>query len=252
MIALGIDVGGSGIKGALVDTASGELTSERLRLKTPRPSKPEAVIGRISRLVEKIGFDGPIGVGFPTVVRQGVVRSAANIDKSWIGYPGQEEMSRATGCPVTLLNDADAAGTAEMKFGAGQGERGLVMIITLGTGIGTALFSQGILVPNTELGHLYLPGQMEDAESTATDRARTEGKLGWKVWAGQLNEYLSHLERLFSPDLFILGGGVSKKQEKFIPLLRLQARVAPAVLRNEAGIVGAALAAAQKSEGGME
>jgi polyphosphate glucokinase len=174
--------------------------------------------------------------------------SAANIDKEWIGYLGQEEMSRAAGRPVALLNDADAAGMAEMRFGAGRGRGGLVMIITLGTGIGTALFNDGLLVPNTELGHLHLPGQVEDAESTATDRARTEGKLSWKVWAGQLNGYLGHLERLFSPDLFILGGGVSKKHDKFIPLLRTRAQILPAQLRNEAGIVGAALAAATRPD----
>jgi polyphosphate glucokinase len=246
MQVLGVDIGGSGIKGALVDTQTGELVSKRIRLKTPQPATPEAVIKTTARLVEKFGCQGPIGVGFPAIVLDGRVLSAANIDSRWIGYPGQRVMTDVIGCPVSLGNDADVAGLAEVRFGAGQNRQGLIMILTLGTGIGSALFVDGRLVPNTELGHIYLPGHDDDAEEYASDRARVDQELKWSVWAGRLNEYLQHLEGLFTPNLFILGGGTSKRFKKFNKYLTTRAPVVPAVLRNEAGIVGAALLAAEK------
>lgn len=240
---LGIDVGGSGIKGALVDVESGLLVTDRLRLPTPQPAAPKEVVKTIKKLNKTFGCQAPVGVGFPAVVLDGTVLTAANIDDAWIGFPGQRAIADAVGCPVKLLNDADAAGFAEMRFGAGRGVQGLVMILTLGTGIGSALFMDGRLVPNCELGHLYLSGQENDAEDYASDRIRTAEDLGWKEWARRLDMYLRHLEFLFSPNLIVLGGGVSKKYQKFVPHLTLRTEVVPALLRNEAGIVGAAMAA---------
>lgn len=248
MQILGIDVGGSGIKGALVDVETGQLVTERLRLPTPQPANPKAVVRTIKKLYRSFDHDCPVGVGFPAVVLDGCVLSAANVDDAWIGFPGQKAISDALGCQVTLLNDADSAGYAEMRFGAGRGRKGLVMILTLGTGIGSALFINGRLVPNCELGHLYLPGHSDDAEEYASDRARTAKDLSWKAWASRLSVYLRHLEGLFSPNLFILGGGVSKKHKKFSPYLTVRTEVAPALLRNEAGIVGAALAAIEDKD----
>jgi polyphosphate glucokinase len=201
------------------------------------------VVKTIKKLTKHFKCSGPVGVGFPAVVLDGMVLSAANVDDAWIGFAGQQAISDALGCPAKLLNDADAAGYAEMRFGAGRGKKGLIMILTLGTGIGSALFMDGRLVPNCELGHLYLPGHKQDAEEYASDRIRSAEDLGWKEWARRLDVYLHHLEGLFSPNLFILGGGVSKKHQKFIPQLTLRTEVVPAVLRNEAGIVGAAMAA---------
>jgi polyphosphate glucokinase len=243
MEILGIDVGGSGIKGALVDTESGQLVTSRIRIKTPKPAKPKAVIRTIQELVNRFDYSGPLGVGFPAVILDGLVMSAANVDDKWINYPGVKGISKATGFPVALVNDADAAGIAEMNFGAGRGRKGVVMIFTLGTGIGSALFVDGQLVPNTELGHLYLHKQDYDAENFASDRIREMKSLSWKAWANRLDRYLHHVERIFSPNLIILGGGVSKKYDKFIPLLTLRTEVVPAELLNEAGIVGAAMAA---------
>jgi polyphosphate glucokinase len=243
MARLGIDVGGSGIKGAIVDTKSGRLTTDRIRLRTPQPATPKAVIGTIKKLVKEFDYTGPLGVGFPTIVLEGTVKSAANIDDGWIDYPGESRIAKATGRKVCLLNDADAAGIAEMRFGAGRKKSGVVLILTLGTGIGSALFVDGKLVPNTELGHLYLRGHDVDAEDYASDRIRSEESLSWKPWASRLDEYFHHLELLFSPKMIILGGGVSKKYEKFVPHLTIRAKVVPAKLRNEAGIIGAALAA---------
>jgi polyphosphate glucokinase len=245
MNVLGIDIGGSGIKGALVDTASGELVTERIRIQTPQPSKPKNVIGSIVELVHQFEYSGPLGVGFPAVISDGVVMSAANVDYRWINYPGVDAISQAVNQPVALLNDADAAGIAEMTFGAGRGRRGVVLILTLGTGIGSALFVDGKLVPNTELGHIYMRNRKKDAEDSASDRIRVKKKLTWKVWAGRLDAYLHYLEGLFWPNLFILGGGVSKKHNKFIPRLTVRAEVVPAELLNDAGIVGAAMAAEQ-------
>lgn len=254
MQVLGIDFGGSGIKGALVDMETGNLVTDKIRIPTPDPSTPEAVVAVMSQIVRELNYHGPIGVGFPSVVINGLIMSAANIDKGWVGYAGQKAIATATGCPVTVLNDADAAGMAEMRFGAGRippQEAGspapeaneVVMIFTLGTGIGSAMFVNGRLVPNLELGHLYLPGHNQDAEFYASDRIRQEHDMKWKTWGNRLNTYFQHIESLFSPQLIIIGGGVSKKHEKFLPYLQLRAKVIPAQLRNDAGIVGAALAA---------
>jgi polyphosphate glucokinase len=245
MKILGIDVGGSGIKGALVNTKSGNLATKRIRIKTPKPSKPKAVMETIGKIINAIDYSGPIGVGFPAVVQDGVVRTAANVDDKWINYPGARKMSRAFGFPVTMINDADAAGIAEMRFGAGTKQKGAVMILTLGTGIGSALFIDGRLVPNLELGHIFLRGHKIDAEDYASDRIRVDEALSWEAWADRLDVYLNHLERIFSPNLFILGGGVSKKHRKFIPFLTIKTKVVPAELFNEAGIVGAAMAASE-------
>lgn len=241
MDILGIDIGGSGIKGAIVDTTTGQLTTERHRIATPQPARPEAVAGVVGQIARHFDWQGPIGCTFPAVVKNGVAFTAANVDSSWIGSNGAQLFSEQTGCPVTLLNDADAAGLAEMAMGAGKDQTGVVIVLTLGTGIGSAVFIDGILVPNTELGHLELDGS--NAESRAADRARKAEDLSWSKWAGRLDHYLQHLEFLFSPNLFIIGGGVSKKHEKFFPYLNLKTPIVPAAMRNQAGIVGAAMAA---------
>ena len=241
MDLMGIDIGGSGIKGAIVNTRTGELVTERYRLATPQPATPDAVGSVVMQLAQHFNWRGPLGCTFPAVVQQGIVRSAANVDKSWIDTPGETLLQQKTGHPVLLLNDADAAGIAEMAFGAGKGQPGVVMILTFGTGIGSAIFSGGQLVPNTELGHLEVRGK--DAELRASAKVRKKKKLSWAEWAARVDEYLMRLEILFSPDLFIIGGGVSKRHEKFLPLLTRKTPVVPAQLRNEAGIVGAALAA---------
>jgi polyphosphate glucokinase len=242
MNILGIDIGGSGIKAAPVDVETGTLAGERLRVGTPQPSQPEAVADVMSDLVKQFAWQGPIGCTFPAVIKHGVAWSAANVDSSWIGTNGQELFEQKTCCPVLLLNDADAAGLAEMQFGAGRGREGVVMVLTFGTGIGSAVFLDGKLLPNTELGHLELRGK--DAEHRASEAVREIKKLSWKQWAERVNEYLSVLEKLFSPDLFIFGGGVSRKHEKFFSFLQTRAEIVPAQLLNNAGIVGAALAVA--------
>jgi polyphosphate glucokinase len=247
MIALGIDIGGSGIKGALVDTEKGEMVTDRLRIPTPQPAKPTAVIDVLKQIVDHFAYSGPVGVGLPGIVINGVVHSAANIDDDWLGFPGQQAMAEATGCPVMLVNDADVAGMAVMRFGAGRGQNGTVMIFTLGTGIGSAVFVDGRLVPNTELGHLYLRNQKKDAENQAAERIRTEKNLSWQQWGKRLNTYFQHIEFLFSPALIIIGGGVSKQHAEFLPYIKTRARLIPAELRNEAGIIGAAVLAAEGS-----
>ena len=241
MHILGIDIGGSGIKGSPVDTETGELLTERYRIPTPQPSIPDDVGDVVAEIARQFEWKGPIGCTFPAIIKDGVAFSAANVDKSWIGTNGQKLFRKKTGCPTLLINDADAAGIAEMEFGAGKGEMGVVIMLTLGTGIGSAVFLNGMLVPNTELGHLEIRGK--DAESRASERAREERNLSWEKWAEKVDEYLQRVEFLFSPDLFIIGGGVSKKYDKFLPLLHTRARVVPAQLFNDAGIVGAALAA---------
>ncbi|MBK8903792.1 MAG: ROK family protein [Anaerolineaceae bacterium] len=245
MITLGIDIGGSGIKGALVDTEQGQMVTDRLRIPTPQPAKPLAVIGVLKQIVDHFEYSGPIGVGIPCIVINGVTLSAANIDDEWIGFASQDAMAEATGCPVVLGNDADVAGLAEMRFGAGRGQMGTVMIFTLGTGIGSAVFVNGRLVPNTELGHVYLRNQKKDAENQAAERIRDEKNLTWKQWGKRLNTYFQHMEFLFSPELFIIGGGISKQHAEFLPYIQTRARMVPAELRNEAGIVGAAVLAAE-------
>lgn len=248
---LGIDFGGSGIKGAPVDLTTGKLLAERVRIPTPVPATPTAVAHVVAEICEAFKWTGPVGVGMPSVVRRGVVRSAANIDGSWIDINAVELYSRATGCQVAVLNDADAAGYAEMAFGAGRRlrEKGVVLLCTLGTGIGTALFVDGNLVPNLEMGHIEMHG--EEAEKVASDRAREREDLSWKKWAARLDQFLARMERYLQPDLIILGGGVSKKEDKFLPLLSVPGGtpIVPAEMRNEAGIIGAALGAAHLAGG---
>jgi polyphosphate glucokinase len=241
MQILGIDIGGSGIKGAPVDIGSGKLVTERQRIPTPQPSVPEAVGDVVAELVQGFKWAGPIGCTFPAVVKGGVTYSAANVDQSWINFEAQTLLEKKTQCPVLVLNDADAAGIAEMQFGAGKDRNGLVIVLTFGTGIGSAIFVDGRLVPNTEFGHMEIRGK--DAEHRAADRIREEKDLSWEKWAARVNEFLERMELLFSPDLFIIGGGVSKKHQKFVPLLCTRAEIVPAQLLNDAGIIGAALAA---------
>jgi len=242
--ALGIDIGGSGIKGAPVDLATGALSAERLRIETPQPSTPEAVVEVVAQVAEHFAgqlADGPIGVTLPAVVTQGVVRTAANIDPSWIGVDADALFTERLGRPVHVVNDADAAGVAEARFGAARNSTGLVVVTTLGTGIGTALLLDGTLVPNSELGHLEIDGH--DAESRAASSARETEDLSWEQWAQRLQRYYGVIEDLLWPSLIVVGGGVSKKADKFLPLLHLRAPIVAAQLRNEAGIVGAAVLA---------
>ena len=241
MKVLGIDIGGSGIKGAPVDLTTGELAGPRHRIPTPDPSEPEAVAEVVGQLARHFEWRGAIGCTFPAIVHHRTVLTAANVDDSWIGVDAVTLFERTTGCPVRVLNDADAAGLAEMAFGAGKRRDGVVIMLTFGTGIGTAIFVEGNLLPNTELGHLPLRGR--DAELRAAARIREEQKLSWKQWAKRVEEYLHLLEFFFSPDLFIIGGGVSKKQHKFLPYLSTRAEIVPAQLLNEAGIIGAAMSA---------
>lgn len=241
MDILGIDIGGTGIKGALVDVATGALTTERFRRLTPSPATPEAVGASVAEVAKHFAWQGPIGCGFPAVIRQGKVCTTFHVDKTWLGCNAASVFHDATGCPVTVLNDADAAGCAEMRFGAGQGRAGVVLLLTLGTGIGSALFLNGQLVPNTELGHIEVRGK--DAETRAAASVRDTKKLSWKKWSCRVDEYLQYIEKYISPDLIILGGGISKKHDKFLPRLHVATEVVPAQLLNEAGMVGAALAA---------
>lgn len=240
----GVDIGGSGVKGALVDLDTGGLAGERVRLATPQPSTPEEVVKVVAGIVDSSRWSGPLGVTVPAVVTHGMTRTAANIDAAWIGAEAEVLLREATGCDVTVVNDADAAGYAEAQFGAARGHPGLVLVTTLGTGIGTALIHDGRLVPNSELGHIDIDGV--DAEYRASDAARDREDLSWEQWAMRLQRYYRTLEKLFWPDLFVVGGGVSKKADKFLPLLDLKTPIVPATLRNEAGIVGAALLAALK------
>jgi len=241
MEILGIDVGGSGVKGAPVNILTGEMLHERYRVPTPELSTPQNVAEAVNEVVKHFHWQGAIGCTMPSVVKDGVVYTAANIDKAWINTNGQRLFQSVTGCPVVLINDADAAGIAEMTFGAGIGHKGVVMMLTFGTGIGSAIFVNGHLMPNTELGHIELRGKI--AEARASERVHQEKDLSWEKWAERVNEYLQYLEFLFSPDLFIFGGGVSKKHEKFFHFLSTRAPIVPAALLNDAGIVGAALAA---------
>lgn len=241
MQILGIDVGGSGVKGAPVDTTTGELLAERYRIKTPRGAKPEPVAETVAKVASYFDWNAPIGIGFPAPIRSGIALTAANISDKWIGVNVDELFSKATDCPCTTINDADAAGLAEMSFGAGRGQPGTVIVLTLGTGIGSAIFRGGVLLPNTEFGHVEMKG--EDAEWRASDAARKRENLSWKKYAKRLNRYLAMMEGLFWPNLFIIGGGISKEHEKFLPLLTIDTPVVPAYQFNEAGIVGAALAA---------
>lgn len=241
MQILGIDIGGSGIKGAPVDTRTGKLLADRLRIKTPKGADPQPVADIVAEIARSFEWTGPIGIGFPAPVKGGITMMAANVSDKWVGTNADELFTQRTGCPSTTVNDADAAGLAEMKFGAGKGQPGTVIMITLGTGIGTAIFHDGKLLPNTEFGHLDMNGK--DAEHRASDAARQLEDLSWKKYAKRLNKYLAAMENLFWPDLFIVGGGISKMSDKYIPLLKIETPVVTAQFLNEAGIVGAALAA---------
>ncbi|MCZ7644180.1 MAG: ROK family protein [Planctomycetota bacterium] len=238
---LGIDIGGTGIKGAPVDIERGVLAKPRFRIDTPQPATPQAVAGTVAAIAKHFKWKGPIGCTFPAVIKDGVAHSAANVDKSWIGTNGRELIQQATGCPTELVNDADAAGIAEVMFGAGKGVPGTVLLLTLGTGIGSALFLDGKLVPNTELGHVIFKGL--DAEKYCAESTREREKLGWKKWGKRVNRYLCHVEFLIAPDLLIIGGGVSKKSDKYFKFFNTKCHVVPAKMLNEAGIIGGAAVA---------
>lgn len=239
---LGIDIGGSGIKGAPVDTKHGQFAADRLRIETPDPSTPEAVADVVAEIAHhfksETGGDSPVGVTIPAVVARGIVRSAANIDHSWIGTDAARLFSERLGREVAIVNDADAAGVGELHFGAARNVDGLVLLATLGTGIGSAFLNHGRLIPNSELGHLEIDGH--DAESKASSHAKEKEDLSWEEWAQRLQRYFGHVEDLFSPDLIVVGGGISKHAEHFLPLLHLRAPIVPAQLGNAAGIIGAA------------
>lgn len=242
MEILGIDIGGSGIKGAPVDTENGRLLTPRCRQPTPSPAKPRPVVEEIAKIVLHFGWRGPVGVGYPGVIRGGATLTAANLHKGWIGLGAEGLVAEVTGChPVKFVNDADAAGLAEMSFGAGRSRRGVVLLVTIGTGLGTAIFTDGHLLPNTEFGHMQLDGV--EAEWFASDAARKREKLSWKKWALRFDKFLRVMENLIWPDLIILGGGISKHHAKYLPYLSVKTEVVPAQMLNEAGIVGAALAA---------
>jgi polyphosphate glucokinase len=240
-LAIGIDIGGTGIKGALVDLDAGELVTDRVKKSTPEGGRPDDVVEVVVEIAEELGERAagvPLGVCFPAVVQHGRTMSAANVSDEWIGLEAEALFERALRRDIHFVNDADAAGMAELRFGAAKGRDGLIIMTTLGTGIGTALINDGVLVRNTELGHLELDGK--DAEKRASNAAREKHEWSWKQWAERLQAYYSHVEMLFSPDLFIVGGGVSKHHEEFLPLLDLRTEIIPATLRNNAGILGAA------------
>ncbi len=241
MKILGIDIGGSAIKGAIVDVNHGQLASDRARIKLPEPSTPQAVAECVVELVNSFGWRGSVGCTFPGIISHGRILSAANVDKNWIGTDARTLFEEKAQLPMMVINDADAAGIAEMEFGAGEGKGGVVIMLTFGTGIGSAIFTEGVLLPNAELGHLKIRGK--DAELRAAARVKKEEKLSWKQWSQRVQEFLDRLDFLFSPDLYIIGGGISKKHEKFIPLLTSRAEIVPAKLFNDAGIVGVAYAA---------
>jgi polyphosphate glucokinase len=240
-LGFGIDIGGTGMKAAIVDRARGVLVSDRFRIDTPKPATPEAMAAVVAQLIEHHGWSGPAGVAFPAVVHNGIVKSAANIDPTWLHVDADALFTEVCGHDVHMINDADAAGLAEVRVGAGVGRAGVVMMLTFGTGIGSGLFVDGRLVPNTELGHLELDGF--DAETRAAASARKREKLSWSEWAGRVEHYLRHVERLFSPDLFIVGGGASKQPARWLPNLDIETEIVPAQLANNAGIVGAAMVA---------
>ncbi|MET1086358.1 MAG: polyphosphate--glucose phosphotransferase [Arthrobacter sp.] len=243
---IGIDIGGTGIKGGIVDLKKGKLIGDRLRIPTPKPSTPESVAEVVAQVVAELSArpdapapDSPVGVTFPGIIQHGVVHSAANVDKSWLDTDIDALLTARLGRPVEVINDADAAGLAEARYGAGAGVSGTVLVITLGTGIGSAFIFDGKLVPNAELGHLEIDGH--DAETKASAVARERDGLSWEEYSVLLQRYFSHVEFLFSPELFIVGGGISKRADEYLPNLKLRTPIVPAVLRNEAGIVGAAI-----------
>jgi polyphosphate glucokinase len=238
--AVGIDIGGTGIKGAVVDTDTGKLLSERIKLPTPEGGEPQDIVATVLQIITELGVEPtvPVGVCFPAIVIHGTTMSAANVSDKWIGLEAEALFEKALGRDIHFVNDADAAGVAEVRYGAAKGLKGLVILTTLGTGIGSAVIYDGVLVPNSELGHLEIDGK--DAESKASFAAKERGDLSYARWAKRLQRYYSHVEMLFSPDLFIVGGGVSKHHQEFLPLLELRSPIVPAELRNNAGILGAA------------
>ncbi len=248
-LAVGIDVGGSGINAAVVDVDGGLLTSERLRVPTPVPSTPDAVIASIARLVRRLVKSDtldeslPVGVGLPGVTIDGTLRFAGNIDQAWIDFPVVERLNKVLKRPIFIINDADAAGIAEMRFGVGKDKPGKVIFLTLGTGVGSGVFIDGVLVPNTEFGQMEIRGRAAERRSAAI--ARVKRGLSWKAWASDLDEHLDRIQQLMWPNLIILGGGVSKSADKYIPRLTVSCEVVPAALRNDAGIIGAAIVAAE-------
>jgi polyphosphate glucokinase len=246
--AVGIDIGGTGIKGALVDTASGELLSDRIKLPTPKRGEPSAIVATVLDIVDQLKIDAkvPVGICFPAIIINGVTVSAANVSQKWVGLEAEKLFEKALGRDIRFVNDADAAGVAEVRYGAAKDVPGLVILTTLGTGIGSAIIYDGVLVPNAELGHIEIKGK--DAESRASYSAKERGRLSYPRWARRLQVYYSKLELLFSPDLFIVGGGVSKSYKEFLPLLKLRTPIVPAALRNNAGILGAASLAVERSK----
>jgi polyphosphate glucokinase len=244
--AIGIDIGGTGIKGALVNTKKGQLVGERIRFDTPDGATPEEVIAKVSEIVDQLDSDKdtPIGICFPAIIKDGVTRSAANVSKDWVGLKAEKLFSKSLNRKVVLLNDADAAGVAEIKYGAGQERKGLVLMVTLGTGIGTALFWNGKLIPNSELGHLEVDGI--DYETMASFSAKEREGLSFADWAKRLTKYFKMVDRLLSPDLIIIGGGVSKQHEEFLPLIETKIKIVPAESKNNAGIIGAAFIARRR------
>lgn len=239
--ALGIDIGGTSIKAGVVDSSTGDIVGERFKLPTPQPATVDAILGTVVQIVHLANWAGPIGCTFPGIVKEGIVGSAANVDKEWIGVHLSQRLTERLGCRVTVLNDADAAGVAEMRLGAGRGRNGVVLLIALGTGIGSALFLDGKLIPNTELGHLELDGQTAERQAAAS--ARVRDGLSYANWAVRLQRYFTHVEDLFSPDFFIVSGTVSQDSDQFLPLLSLRTPIMPAELGQNSGIVGAALSA---------
>jgi polyphosphate glucokinase len=242
MHALGIDIGGSGIKGAVVHTSTGELVTSRVRIATPHPATPDAVAAVVKQLVEQAGWHGPLGATFPAVIQHGVARSAANVDPSWIGTDVDAVFTKATGAQVTVLNDADAAGIAEARFGAARSRRGTVVMVTIGTGVGTAVLNDGVLVPNAELGHIFVKRHL--ADTWVSDATRTAETLSWKLWTRRLERYLVQLHGILWPELIVIGGGIVKHADKFLDRVDPGCEVRIAELGNLAGIVGAAVAAA--------
>ena len=236
--AIGVDIGGTGIKGAVVDTETGELLTERIKLETPRGGKPDDIAAVVQEIYQQLNEAAPVGICVPSVVQKGTTKSAANISDEWIGFPAQQRFEQDLGQKVVVINDADAAGLAEMRFGAGKGRSGLVIMTTLGTGIGSAMFINGQLVPNSELGHIEIGGK--DYEKVASYKAKERYQLSFDRWAKRLQRYYEQLEKLFTPDLFIVGGGISKSHDLFLPKIEIETEIIPAQFRNNSGIIGAA------------
>ncbi len=237
-LILGIDIGGTGIKAGLVDIKKGDIVGEPIKIKTPSPSSPENIKKVVEEVIRQFDYKGPVGVGFPAIVHNGTIASAANIDKKWIGTNAEKLFNKIKGCRFYVANDADMAGMAEIHFGFGKGKKGTIILITIGTGLGSALFINGVLVPNTEFGHLNY--KAADYEFYASNTAREKKHMSWTAWGNQFNHFMKHLEFIFSPDLILLGGGLSKRWDDFKSQINVKVKVRPATLQNHAGIIGAA------------